>query len=74
MGLKILTEIIVLPLPRMQLFEGFTNTVLVVKLELSRIGEQSIDVYALLRALGFVSVDQLGIAHMPATRYAVNHH
>lgn len=74
MGLKILTEIIVLPLPRMQLFEGFTNAVLVVKLELSRIWEKSIDAYALFRAIGLVSVDQLGIAYMPATGYAVNHH
>ena len=46
MGLKILTEIIVLALPRMQLLEGFAHAVLIVELELGRDGEKGVDAYA----------------------------
>ena len=72
--LKILTEIIVLALPRMQLLEGFAHAVLIVELELGLNGEKCVDAYALLRAIGLVPVDQLGIAHMPAAGQSMNHH
>ena len=53
---------------------GITEVILLVELELGRNGEKGIDAYALLRAIGLVSVDQLGLSHMPATGYTVNHH
>lgn len=74
MGLKILTEIIVLPLPRMQLFKGLADAVLVVELELGSTREKSVDAYTLLRAIGIVPVGQLVIIHMPAIGQTVNHH
>ena len=58
----------------MQLLEGFAHAVLIVELELGLNGEKCVDAYALLRAIGLVPVDQLGIAHMPAAGQSMNHH
>ena len=74
MGLKILTEIIVLPLPRMQLFKGLADAVLVVELELGCNGKNCVDAYALLLAIGFVPVGQLMSIYMPAIGQTMNHH